>query len=142
MGYVGFVRFLFSRGGGATGKAGSTQRVMFFHHGAGGGGEITQGIMRAQRQSAWVGDADIFVAGHIHSQWSTWVERLRLSEKGVVYRDTVLHLACRRSKTSTTWRAASMWRRGAHLGHKGAYWLEFRHDAAEHGRVCFDVARG
>ena len=44
---------------------------------------MTQGIMRAQRQSAWVGDADIFVAGHIHSQWSTWVERLRLSEKGI-----------------------------------------------------------
>lgn len=24
----------------------------------------------------------------------------------------------------------------------GAYWLEFRHDSAEHGRVDFDVARG
>ena len=24
----------------------------------------------------------------------------------------------------------------------GAYWLEFKHDNAEHGRVTFDVARG
>ena len=98
--------------------------------------------MRAQRQSAWVGDADIFVAGHIHSQWSTWVERLRISDKGVVYRDTVLHLSLSTLKDEFDMAGGFHVERGRAPRPQGAYWLEFRHDNAEHGRVTFDVARG
>jgi predicted phosphodiesterase len=141
MGYSGFVRFLFNRGDGKKGAAGATRRVMFFHHGSGGGGEVTQGIMRAQRQSAWVGDADIFVAGHIHSQWSTWMERLRLSNAGEVYRDSVLHLSLPTLKDEFTLSGGFHVERGRSPRPQGAYWLEFRHDCGEHGRVTFDVAR-
>jgi predicted phosphodiesterase len=141
MGYSGFVRFLFNRGPDKR-AAGATKRVMFFHHGAGGGGEVTQGIMRAQRQSAWVGDADIFVAGHIHSQWSTWMERLRLSNAGEVYRDSVLHLSLPTLKDEFTLSGGFHVERGRSPRPQGCYWLEFRHAAGEHGRVTFDVARG
>lgn len=137
MGYSGFVRFLFQR----SDKGGKTSRVMYFHHGAGGGGEVTQGIMRAQRQAAWVGDADIFVAGHIHSQWSTWVERLRLSNAGVVYRDSVLHLSLPTLKDEFSMDGGFHVERGRSPRPQGAYWLDFRHKLPEHGRIEFDVMR-
>ncbi len=141
MGYSGFVRFLFSRNdkGGRTG--GNTSRVMFFHHGAGAGGEITQGIMRAQRQQSWVGDADIFVSGHYHLDWQTRMERLRLSATGQVYRDTVLHMCLPTLKDEFDLTGGFHVERGRAPRPQGAYWLEFRHDCGEHGRVCFDVAR-
>ena len=141
MGYSGFVRFLFSRTGQGHNSSGNTSRVMFYHHGAGGGGEITQGIMRAQRQQSWVGDADIFVGGHVHSQWSTWMERLRLSATGQVYRDSVLHLCLPTLKDEFDMSGGFHVERGRAPRPQGAYWLTFRHNSAEHGRVDFDVAR-
>jgi len=142
MGYSGFVRFLFSRAGdGKRSGGGNTSRVLFFHHGSGGGGEVTKGVMRAQRQSAWVGDADIFVGGHVHEQWSVWSERLRLSDKGQVYRDSVLHLCLPTLKDEYNMAGGFHVEKGRPPKPQGAYWLEFRHDCGEHGRVCFDVAR-
>jgi len=138
MGYSGFVRFLFSR---AAGKGGNTSRVLFFHHGSGGGGEITQGIMRAQRQQSWVGDADIYIGGHHHVDWVTRMERLRLSANGTVYRDTVMHMSLPTLKDEFDMAGGFHVERGRAPRPQGAYWLEFRHDCAEHGRVCFDVAR-
>ena len=143
MGYSGFVRFLFSRAGGkGHHSSGNTSRVMFFHHGSGGGGEVTKGVMRAQRQSAWVGDADIFVGGHVHEQWCVWSERLRLSGTGVVYRDSVLHMSLPTLKDEFTLEGGFHIEKGRPPKPQGAYWLEFRHDSGEHGRVDFDVARG
>ena len=142
MGYSGFVRFLFSRTGGkGRDSSGNTRRVMFFHHGAGGGGEITQDIMRAQRQQSWVGDADIFVGGHWHVDWQTRMERLRLSSTGVVYRDTVTHMALPSLKDEYDMSGGFHVERGRAPRPQGAYWLTFRHNSAEHGRVDFDVAR-
>lgn len=114
---------------------------MFFHHGSGGGGEVTKGVMRAQRQSAWVGDADIFVGGHVHEAWSVWSERLRLSSAGCVYRDSVLHLSLPTLKDEFTLEGGFHVEKGRAPRPQGAYWLEFRHDHSEHGRVDFDVAR-
>ena len=142
MGYSGFVRFLFSRTGKGHHSGGNTRRVMFFHHGSGGGGEVTKGVMRAQRQSAWVGDADIFVGGHVHEQWALWGERLRLSATGQVYRDSVLHLCLPTLKDEFELSGGYHVEKGRPPKPTGAYWLEFRHDSAEHGRVDFDVARG
>lgn len=141
-GYSGFVRFLFSRTNG-TGRSsgGNTSRVMFYHHGAGGGGEITQGIMRAQRQQSWVGDADIFVGGHWHVDWITRMERLRLSSTGQVYRDTVTHMALPSLKDEYDMSGGFHVERGRAPRPQGAYWLTFRHNSAEHGRVDFDVSR-
>jgi hypothetical protein len=141
MGYSGFVRFLFTRAGEGKRHSGNTSRVMFFHHGAGAGGEITQGIMRAQRQQSWVGDADIYIGGHHHVDWITRMERLRLSSTGVVYRDTVLHMSLPTLKDEYDMAGGFHVEKGRSPRPQGAYWLEFRHDCAEHGRVDFDVAR-
>lgn len=137
MGYSGFVRFLFQN----NAKGGRTSRVLFFHHGSGGGGEVTKGVIRAQRQSAWVGDADIFVGGHVHEQWALWSERLRLSSAGQVYRDSVLHLCLPTLKDEFDMAGGFHVERGRPPKPQGAYWLEFHYERGEHGRVCFDVAK-
>ncbi len=142
MGYSGFVRFLFSRNHErGRNSGGNTSRVMFFHHGSGGGGEVTKGVVRAQRQSAWVGDADIFVGGHVHEQWALWGERLRLGAQGNIYRDTVLHLCLPTIKDEFELGGGFHVEKGRPPKPQGAYWLEFRHARSEHGRVEFDVAR-
>ena len=143
MGYSGYVRFLFSRTEAAKGHGtgGNTSRVMYFHHGSGGGGEVTKGVMRAQRQSAYIGDADIMVGGHYHEGWRLETERLRLSSKGEVYHDRVLHVCLPTFKDEFDMAGGFHVERGRPPKPQGAYWLEFRHNCAEHGRVDFDVSR-
>ncbi len=142
MGYSGFVRFLFSRNHErGRNSGGNTSRVMFFHHGSGGGGEVTKGVIRAQRQSAWVGDADIFVGAHVHESWRLESERLRLSSTGQVYRDRVMHLCLPTLKDEFELAGGFHIEKGRPPKPTGAYWLEFRHDHSEWGRVDFDVLR-
>jgi len=142
MGYAGYVRFLFSRTASkGRGSGGNTSRVMFFHHGSGAGGEVTKGVMRAQRQSAYIGDADILVGGHYHEGWRLETERLRLSSKGEVYHDRVLHVCLPTFKDEFDMAGGFHVERGRPPKPQGAYWLEFRHNCAEHGRVDFDVSR-
>lgn len=88
MGYSGYVRFLFNAPSGGR----RTQRTLFWHHGSGGGGEMTKGAGRVVRQAAWVPDADIVVGGHIHEEWEITLMRSRLSASGKTYIDKQTHL--------------------------------------------------
>lgn len=137
MGYAGFVRFLFSRGGG---KSGNTSRVLYFHHGAGGGGEVTKGVIQAQRRQAKV-VADIYVSGHIHEAWSMWSERTELSNAGVPVTPQLLHVCIPTLKDEFDLSGGYHIEKDRPPKPIGAYWLEFRHDCAGQGRVTFDVAR-
>lgn len=59
-GYWGFVVFIFTD---RNGK--SHRRVLHYHHGYGGGGEVTRGMIDQSRtRSQYL--ADIYVSGHIH----------------------------------------------------------------------------
>ena len=69
------------------------------------------------------------------------MERLRLSSTGVVYRDTVLHMSLPSLKDEYDMAGGFHAEKGRAPRPQGAYWLEFRHDHSEHGRVDFDVAR-
>lgn len=61
-GYGGFVRFMVSRGHGN-----SKSLVMYYHHGFGGGGPITQGVIDASRY-IMAARADVLVCGHVHQR--------------------------------------------------------------------------
>jgi hypothetical protein len=137
MGYAGFVRFLFSRG---PKSAGATRRVLYFHHGAGGGGEVTKGVIQAQRRQAKV-VADIYVSGHIHEAWSLWSERTELSNAGDPITPPLLHVCIPTMKDEYELEGGYHIEKDRPPKPQGAYWLEFRHDCGEHGRVTFDVAR-
>ena len=86
-GVGGWVRFMFS-----IQKTRRTSRMMKYHHGAGGGGPVTKGVIQTNRQAVYLPDADIVVNGHTHDAWVLELARERLSRKGKVYRD-ILHFA-------------------------------------------------
>jgi len=83
-GYGGWVRFMFTAHG--------TRRssiALKYHHGAGGGGAVTRGVIQTNRQAVYLPDADIVVNGHTHDSWYVPLARERLGSTGKVYRDLV-----------------------------------------------------
>lgn len=84
-GYGGWVRFLFH-----IHKTKRSSINLKYHHGSGGGGEVTKGVIQTNRQAVYQPDANIIVNGHTHDGWYFPLARERLSEKGHVGRD-ILH---------------------------------------------------
>lgn len=63
-GYKGWVEFVINKT--------STSRVgykMWYHHGYGGGGPVTKGVIQTNRRAAYVSGADILHTGHTHDSW-------------------------------------------------------------------------
>jgi len=81
-GYGGWVRFLFG-----DGKRVRAAKNLKYHHGAGGGGPVTRGVIQTNRQAVYLPDADIVVNGHTHDSFWVPIARERLSTRGVVGRD-------------------------------------------------------
>lgn len=73
-------------------RAGRQTISLHYHHGHGGGGPVTQGVIQAQRRAVYLPDANIVCSGHIHYAWQTEFERVRLRDSGRTYTDTQLHL--------------------------------------------------
>lgn len=73
-GYSGFIRFRASAGKNRIGN-----KTMFYHHGSGGGGIVTKGVIQNQRRQAFV-DADIIATGHIHEKHIHCDQRHKLNE--------------------------------------------------------------
>ena len=83
-GYGGWVRFMLT--------INKTKRQSFnlkYHHGAGGGGPVTRGVIQTNRQAVYLPDADIVVNGHTHDGWYLPRARERLTAQGKVSRDLV-----------------------------------------------------
>ena len=81
-GYGGWVRIMF--------HIQKTQRQSLklkYHHGAGGGGPVTRGVIQTNRQAVYLPDADIVVNGHTHDSWIVPIKRERLSDAGKVKQD-------------------------------------------------------
>lgn len=64
-----------------------------YHHGYGGGGPVTKGVIQANRRAVYLPDADFIVTGHIHEGWSVPNKRERVSERGVIYQDNQWHIS-------------------------------------------------
>ena len=65
-----------------------TKRLKYFH-GAGGGGQVTKGVISTARQAVYQPDADIVVNGHTHDNWHMPLGRERINQAGVVSKDLV-----------------------------------------------------
>lgn len=91
LGYEGWVLFRFERQSENSTGHRRTQK-MYFNHGSGGSSPVTRGVIKASRRAAYLPDADIVVAGHIHESWQLAVPRLRLTDAGRWYEDEQLHL--------------------------------------------------
>ncbi len=50
-----------------------------YHHGYGGGGPVTRGVIQTNRQAVYLADADIVWSGHTHDEWVVPVARIKLN---------------------------------------------------------------
>jgi len=125
MGYSGFVRFLFK---------GRCTKLLYFHHGSGGGGVVTKGVLRSNRESAFV-DADIYVGGHYHEKWSLVTPRLKVSIAGKPYIEDQMHLCTGGYKQEFNLSGGYHVEKGRPPKPLGGWWLRFYYDESERNRI-------
>jgi hypothetical protein len=87
-GYGGWVRMQFQ---GPDGKARAAVNLKY-HHGAGGGGPVTRGVIQSNRQAVYLPDADVIVNGHTHDSWIVPIARERLTHRSQVRQDIAYHV--------------------------------------------------
>lgn len=136
MGYSGFVRFMFEAAAGGN----RSSRRLYWHHGYGGGGPVTKGVIGTNRRASYV-DADLFASGHIHE--STIVENtvLRLSDSGVEQLITQLHIQLPTYKQEFDLRGGFHIERGRPPKPLGAWLLNFYYREGMPSNVHFGVER-
>jgi hypothetical protein len=64
-----------------------------YHHGHGGGGPVTKGVIQTNRRAVFLPDADIIVTGHIHEAWSVPITRERINAAGTTGTDYQYHVS-------------------------------------------------
>lgn len=86
-GFSGFVRFHM--------VLAHNRRYSFtywYHHGYGGGGPVTRGVIQTNRQAVYLADADIVHNGHTHDTWQVPIARIRLSKASIVEHCRQVHV--------------------------------------------------
>jgi len=119
-GYQGWVYFMFT-----IRKAQRRAARLRYTHGYGGGGPVTRDTIQAQRQLAYLGNADILVSGHTHDQWHVVARQEILDHSGKPKLSDVDCLKCGGYKCEyapgTGWAAS----KGLPPKPLGAWWLRF-----------------
>jgi hypothetical protein len=104
-------------------------RKLWWSHGYGGGGPVTQDMIQGQRMRAWVENADVMMSGHTHDSWIMDTVRIKLSQSGEIEHRTVYQV-----KLPTYKDEYGNGRGGFHIekgrGPKplGAYWMRLYWD--------------
>lgn len=135
-GYAGFIRFRFSRG-----NSNRHSYDLFYHHGHGGGGEVTKGVMQAPRRAVWLPDAKFVVTGHIHEVWSMPIPRLRISQSDIVYKEDQEHIQLGTFKDEFDLQGGYHIEKGRPPKPLGGAWLHFYYDRDARGNVGYQILR-
>lgn len=135
MGYSGFIRFMFQGE-----KGNRTTRRLYFHHGAGGGGPVTKGVIQSNRRAASV-DADIFVSGHIHEAWAVENVMVKMSDSGRIFLATQTHVQLPTYKQEYRMEGGYHIEKGRPPKPLGGYWLVFYYDGEQAGNVGYRFER-
>ncbi len=67
------------------------RKTMYRHHGSGGGGPVTRGVIQTNRRAVHY-QADIILYEHVHHAWSMPIRQQRLTEGGSVVNVEQLHV--------------------------------------------------
>lgn len=86
-GYSGWVRMMLAR------STHSWSHRAFYHHGFGGGGPVTKGLIDFNRLAEWV-EADSIISGHVHWKNCTPVTRMHLNDASELRRDEMYFIRC------------------------------------------------
>lgn len=121
-GYSGWVRFQFQMR--PNGEAQQSIRL-WYHHGYGGGGPVTRGVIQSNRRAVYV-EADIIASGHTHDAWIVPVQRIRLNKRNQVNHGEQLHISTPgyKEEYADGWGGFHV-ERGAPPKPVGAAWVDF-----------------
>jgi hypothetical protein len=127
----------------STGRTGGrVSKNLFFHHGAGGGGPVTKGVIRSNRQAVWLPDADVVVGGHVHEEWTITQARMRLLSSGRVSYDEQLHICLPTFKQEMDLFGGFHTERGRPPKPIGGMWMTMKYSQADRtANVAIDVRR-
>lgn len=99
-----------------------------YTHGYGGGGPVTRDVIQAQRQLAYIGNADILVSGHTHDAWYLTARCEKLDHNGIPMLYDVDCIKCPGYKDEYSpgvgWAAL----KGLQPKPLGSWWLRFWYD--------------
>jgi hypothetical protein len=113
-GYWGYVRIQF--------EANKTvSKTLHYHHGYGGGGEVTRGFIDNNRTRGQY-DADIYISGHIHRRNMDENIMTRLQGNKIIRQEQLFLRGATYKREVNGWHAE----RGRSARPIGAWWLRFR----------------
>lgn len=94
----------------------------YYTHGSGGNAPVTRGVINTNRRQVNI-QADLFVSGHIHTQWAVPVPQRSITAYGTEKVSDVLHLqlGCFKEAHKGTWEAM----KGFGAANIGGYWVRF-----------------
>jgi hypothetical protein len=118
-GYAGWVKLMINHP--QTRKSASL--LMYRHHGYGGGGAVTRGVIQTARMAVYLPDANIVWTGHTHDHWMVPIERFRITNQGVPFTDRQTHVRTAGYKDEFTPQEGWNIERGAPPKPRGAVWL-------------------
>ena len=132
-GFSGFIRFSVM-----LCQTRNNMLTYHYHHGYGGGGPVTRGVIQTNRMAVYLADADIVHTGHTHDAWQVSIQRLRLNFSNIVEQARQLHVRTAGYKEEHGdgyggWHIE----RGGPPKPIGAAWLRLYH--ASGGKVDFEV---
>lgn len=101
---------------------------LWYHHGYGGGGPVTKGVIQTNRRAVYVAEADIIATGHTHDQWILPIPKLRLTRKLVPFKANQYHVCSPGYKDDyATGEGGWEVERGGPPKPQGAIWIKFTH---------------
>tara|TARA_R110002020_G_scaffold102076_2_gene239955 strand:+ start:167 stop:1054 length:888 start_codon:yes stop_codon:yes gene_type:complete len=138
-GYSGWVQLRFVSHKGVKYRGGESINL-WYHHGFGGGGPVTKGVIQANRRATFLPDAHLIVGGHIHEEWRVTYQRARITQGGKPYQDEQQHL-CLPTYKDEYRDGSGGWhiQQGRPPKPLGAAWLRFYYDRAKDGEASKNI---
>lgn len=97
---------------------------MFYHHGYGGGGAVTKGVIQTSRKAVYIPDASVIVSGHIHESWHVPISQERINRNGIPYIEKQHHISTPGYKEEYLAHEGWHIERGSPPKPTGGYWME------------------
>jgi hypothetical protein len=116
---------------------------MFQHHGYGGGGAVTKGVIQANRMAVYLPDAHIIHTGHIHEKWIMYNTRDRINTSGGRFLDEQQHVCTPGFKEEYGCGEGFHVEKGRPPKPTGGAWLRLftiPNETCETGRVGYEVS--
>lgn len=131
--FTGFVRFAFD-----LGNRHRASTVLHYHHGYGGGGEVTRGLIDQSRTRGQY-DADIYVTGHIHRRNADENVMIGINQSGRVVQRNQVFLRAGTYKREERGGTGYHIEKGRAARPQGGWWLEMT-PVRTKGSVAIDIS--